>query len=97
MIWVDSILMLFILSIFWYEPLINLGYMKKFRIVEKYSAFKEEYQYYIEELWLVCWVKPKSHQLNRVFDSCKDAANALEEWYLEQTTNTVIMEKEYEI
>lgn len=93
MILIEFIILFVISLMFWLDKFIEIGYMKKFRIKQKYSSYNNEFQYHIEELWWLFWKKSKHPTLNRCFNSCKDADDALERWHLEQITNYVIIEK----
>jgi hypothetical protein len=95
MIWVDIVAVFIISSLFWMNPVIEYGYMKKFRIVQKYCSHKGTYYYDIESLWYFFWIKADVGPLRRSFASCKEAEDALEKWYLEETTNHIILEREF--
>lgn len=97
MIYIEIIIVFLISSMFWVGPLITHGYMTKFRIKQKYSSHNKEYYYIIEQLWWGFWIKCESNQLRKKFTSCKEAEESLQDWYLEETTDDIIIEREYEL
>jgi hypothetical protein len=67
----------------------------KFRIIRKYDCLSKNYYYVIQQLRLWRWTNSEHRCLEGRYSSCKSADTALDDWYLQNITNDIILEKEY--
>jgi hypothetical protein len=67
----------------------------KFRIIRRYDCLSRDYYYVIQQLRLWKWTNPDYRYLQHRYYSCKSADTALENLHIQNTTNDIILEKEF--
>ena len=67
----------------------------KFRIIRKYDCQSRDYYYVIQQLRLWIWTDPEDGYLKGRYSLCKSADTALENLHIQNTTNDIILEKEF--